>query len=271
MNTGMSNAAESAAGYYSASDYGRAGRKTKAEESKEEVVVTRSEESREAGKKSRVSGRTIGAPELSEKGAKYYEELRKKYSNLDFILVSKDRKEFAKANAAKYGNAHKPVVLIDEEKIERMAEDEKYRSQYEGIIAQGASGLSQLKNRLASMGMSVKSCGIRVNDNGAASFFATMDKSFKAQGKKAQERLAAKKAAKKAEEKKAQKKQQQEKLEKSREEKSGIEEKDNEVTFTADSIDELMEKIEGMDYLFRNDGIMCEQEKQIGRRFDFSR
>ena len=98
------------------------------------------------------------------------------------------------------------VVLIDEEKVERMAEDEKYRSQYEGIIAKGASGLSQLKNQLANKGLNVKSCGIRVNDNGAASFFATMEKSFKAQRKKAQERQAAKKAAKKQKRKRRRKK-----------------------------------------------------------------
>ena len=35
-------------------------------------------------------GRTIGQPELSEKAAKYYEQLKKKYGNYDFILVSRD-------------------------------------------------------------------------------------------------------------------------------------------------------------------------------------
>ena len=44
-------------------------------------------------KKSKVSGAVIGTPELSEKAKKYYEQLKKKYSNMDFILVSKDKKE----------------------------------------------------------------------------------------------------------------------------------------------------------------------------------
>lgn len=61
-------------------------------------------------------GRTIGQPELSEKAAKYYEQLKKKYGNYDFILVSRDQKENAKANAAKYANGYKTVVLIDEDK-----------------------------------------------------------------------------------------------------------------------------------------------------------
>ena len=33
-------------------------------------------------------GKTIGNAKLSEEGVKYYQELKKKYSNMDFILVS---------------------------------------------------------------------------------------------------------------------------------------------------------------------------------------
>ena len=61
-------------------------------------------------------GKTIGNAKLSEEGAKYYQELKKKYSNMDFILVSKDQKANAQANAASYANGNKMVVLIDEEK-----------------------------------------------------------------------------------------------------------------------------------------------------------
>lgn len=271
ISAGMPAVAESVSAYYNTSNTSK---KTKTDETKENIAVTKTEESGETAKKTKVGGRTIGSPELSENAAKYYEELKRKYGNLDFILVSKDKKEFAKATASSYSNPNKMVVLIDEEKIERMAEDEDYRKQYEGIISQGASGLSQLKSRLASMGMSVKNCGMNVNDNGAASFFATMDKSFKAQGKAAQERMAKKKAAKKAEEKKAAKKadekKRQEKLEKSREDKKEIEETDSEVTFTADSIDELIKQIEDKEYLFRNSNVLSDREKKVGQNFDFA-
>ena len=40
-----------------------------------------------------VSGKTIGSPKLSKKAADYYESLKKKYSNMDFILVSEDKKD----------------------------------------------------------------------------------------------------------------------------------------------------------------------------------
>ncbi|MEZ3463153.1 MAG: hypothetical protein K1W23_13625 [Lachnospiraceae bacterium] len=272
ISAGTPAVAESVSAHYNTSKTNR-----KTDEKREDIAITKSDGSTETVKKTKVSGRTVGSPELTEKAAKYYEELKKKYGNLDFILVSKDQKEYAKANASRYSNPNKMVVLIDEEKIERMAEDEKFRSQYESIISQGANGLTQLKSKLANMGLNVKSCGMNVYDNGATSFFATMDQSFKAQNKTAQERLARKKAAKKAEEKKAarkaEEKKQQEKLEAGRAEKKEIREEffesdeDGEVTFTADSIEDLISQIENADYLIRKD-IRSSFERQVGQRFD---
>ena len=108
------------------------------------------------GKTGTVTGRTIGNPKLSEKAAKYYEELKRKYSNMDFILVSEDQKEKARAQAGSYANASKMVVLIDEDKIERMAEDENYRRQYEAIIANAGSGIAQMKSSLEASGTKSK-------------------------------------------------------------------------------------------------------------------
>ncbi len=272
ISAGTPAVAESIAAHYNTSKTGK-----RTDEKTEDLAVTKNEGSKDTVKKTKVNGRTIGSPELTEKAAKYYEELKKKYGNLDFILVSKDQKEYAKANASKYSNTSKMVVLIDEEKIERMAEDEKFRKQYEGIISQGASGLNQLKSKLANMGLNVKSCGMNVYDNGATSFFATMDQSFKSQNKTAQERLAKKKAAKKAEEKKAAKKaeekKQQEKLEEGRMERKEIREEfyesdgEGEVTFTADTIEDLISQIENADYLIRRD-IRSSFERQVGQKFD---
>lgn len=272
ISAGTPAVAESVSAYYNKSKTNK-----RTDEQTEDIAITKSDDSAETVKKTKVNGRTVGSPELTEEAAKYYEQLKKKYGNLDFILVSKDQKEYAKANASKYSNPNKMVVLIDEEKIERMAVDEDYRKQYESAISQGANGLTQLKSRLANMGLNVKSCGMNVYDNGATSFFATMDQSFKAQNKTTQERLAKKKAAKKAEDKKAAKKaeekKRQEKLEESRTERREIREEfydndgDDEVTFTADSIDDLISQIENADYLVRRD-IRSSYEKQIGQKFD---
>ena len=128
------------------------------------------------GKTGTVTGRTIGNPKLSEKAAKYYEELKRKYSNMDFILVSEDQKEKARAQAGSYANASKMVVLIDEDKIERMAEDENYRRQYEAIIANAGSGIAQMKSSLEASGTKVKGYGMQVNDGGTATYFAVLQK-----------------------------------------------------------------------------------------------
>ena len=143
------------------------------------AVYSKSETTKtdETSGKKKVSGQTIGNPKLSEKASKYYEQLKKKYSNMNFILVSEDQKENAKANAAGYANSNNMVVLIDEDKIERMASDENYRKQYEGIIANAASGISQLASSLSATGTSVKGFGMQVNDNGTASYFAVLEKS----------------------------------------------------------------------------------------------
>lgn len=125
---------------------------------------------------------------------------------MNFILVSEDQKENAKANAAGYANSNNMVVLIDEDKIERMASDENYRKQYEGIIANAASGISQLASSLSATGTSVKGFGMQVNDNGTASYFAVLEKSSAAQKERIEKKAAEKKEAKKTAEKKAEKK-----------------------------------------------------------------
>ena len=162
-------------------------------------------------KKNRVNGKTIGEPQLSDKGAKYYEQLKAKYGNYDFILVSKDQKANAERNAAQYANKNKTVVLIDEEKIEKMATDPEYRKKYESILSGAKSQLQQLAKSLGNQA-GVKGYGIKVNDNGASSFFAAVDKNAAANQKAQQKRMAKKAAEKKEAKKKASKKEQEERL-----------------------------------------------------------
>ena len=111
---------------------------------------------------------------------------------MDFILVSKDMKEMAKANAGSFANPHKMVVLIDEEKIERMASDEEFRKQYEGLIATAQKKMPELKQAFSTTS-NVKGFGMQVNDDGRASFFAVMDKSFKSQAERLEKQRAEKK------------------------------------------------------------------------------
>ena len=234
------------------------------------------EVSKNTSKKTNASGKTIGNPQLSDNALKYYEELKKKYSNMDFILVSKDQKEFAKAQAGSYANANKMVVLIDEDKIERMAEDENYRRHYEQIIANAAVKMPQMSAKLSSTGANVKGYGVQVNDNGTASYFAVIDKMTEAQKerieKKAEQKKEARKAAEKEAAKEAEEERYREKIEKQREDKKFVS-KDSQnatVTVTASSFEELLQKIEDLMFNYRSDNALTNEERAVGQKINFS-
>ena len=202
-------------------------------------------------KKTRVYGQTIGKPQLSEKAQKYYEELKKKYGDMDFILVSSDMKQQAKA-------------------IERMAEDESYRKQYEGILSNARNKISQMKQTLQKTGAKVKSFGIQVNDNGTATLFATLEKGREAQ-KTNMEKRAARKAAQRKADKRAEKKEKAEEALASRRDKNRADDVEDEdtITFSADSMEELLRKVSDYMFMQRSDMVQTEEEKKVGQSFDF--
>lgn len=232
-------------------------------------------------KKSKVSGRTIGDPVLSDKAKKYYEQLKAKYSNMDFILVSPEQKEEAESKKGMYQSSKELIVLIDSDKIEKMAEDEEYRAKYEGILSNATSQLSQMKDSLGSKADSVSSFGMTFDDNGNASFFAVVDKSLAAQ----KERIADKKEAAVEEKKKAQKKTQEKRAEERKADradknkkmdsadKTNSKEKSSDadkVTVSASSWEELLKKIDNVIYESRADSVLTKEEKAVGQSFDYS-
>ena len=212
-------------------------------------------------------GKTIGKAQLSEEGAKYYEELKKKFSGMDFVLVSKDMKDYAKQNASSFGNANRMVVLIDEEKIERMATDEEYRAKYEGLIANAQSKMPELKSIMENKS-NVKTIGMQVEDNGTASFFAVMRKSSQEMTEKLAEKRAEKKAEEKAEAKKEAKKEQAEKLQEKAAE-SAVEDEEDYVILMASSVEELVKKIDDYNFNMRADTVQTPYEKTIGQTIDY--
>ena len=229
----------------------------------------------ENAKESQNLGKTIGDPKLSKEAQKYYEQLKKKYGNYDFILVSEDQKANAQANAGKYANNIKKVVLIDEDKIERMATDENYRKKYEGILSGATAQLEQLKSSMEKSGANVKGYGMQVNDGGTASFFAVLKKSSSDQKARIEKFAEKKKAEKKAAEKKAEKKKEEARLEQARSSKTDktgdADSIDGEetVTITANSIEELMKKISDYAFAERSDQVQTDSEKMVGQHVDF--
>ncbi|MCI9492203.1 MAG: hypothetical protein HFH42_03620 [Lachnospiraceae bacterium] len=203
----------------------------------------------------------IGEPKLSKKAQKYYDQLKKKFSNMDFILVSADMKEEAEANAGKYGSNKSLIVLIDDEKIEKMAEDAQYREKYEKVLRGATTQFAQMKQDLGSNADNVKAFGMKVNDNGTASYFAVIDKSLATQKKRIEE-----KAEKNREDKK--KAQQQERKDKL-DGKYGDSAKD-EVTVTASSWDELLKKINDTIGEWYGNSVRTQEESWVGQQFDYT-
>lgn len=223
-------------------------------------------------------GYTIGNTELSDKAKEYYNTLKSKFGNAEFVLVSKDRKAQVQANASSYGNANKMVVLIDEEKLERMAEDESFRKKYEGIIAMAGQKLAEAKNSFSSSGAAVKNFGMSVNSDGKTEFFATLEKSAKEQSHRIEKKAAEKKAQKIAEKKIADRKAREERIEKAREKKDSgkTEETKEEVSeekeyleFRSDSMEDLLSQIQKTAYQAVLNRVQTSEEKMIGQNFDF--
>lgn len=200
----------------------------------------------ETKKTSKVTtGKTIGSPELSDKAKKYYEQLQKKFKGYDFILVSEDKKAEAEANIANYANKDRMVILINTDKIEKMAEDEDYRKKYEGIISSASSQIKMLKTSLGKNASKVKTFGMKFED-GYTSLFAVIDKSLEKQRERIQEN-----AEKKAEEKK----------------KAA---KEDLITVTAKTPDELLKKINDIFAEDELNSVRTPQEKLLGQHVNYS-
>lgn len=235
---------------------------------------TNSKETTSVEKTTSVSGRTVGNPKLSEKAAKYYEQLKKKFSNVEFILVSEDQKQAAQAQAGSYANPNMMVVLIDEDKIERMAEDEEYRKQYEGIIASAQIQLSSMGSSLSSS--NVKAYGMKVDSKGLATLFAVVDKSMAAQRERIAKKAEEKKKAKKAEEKREAKEEKAERLEEKRtenrnhtEQSGNFADNENLVVVEASSMEELLNKINDITMEALSDQVRTDEERKVGQHIDF--
>lgn len=245
----------------------KAQRSTRSEQSLPEAVES-------TDKTGRITGKTIGDVKLSDGAAKVYDELKSKYGDMDFILVSEKDKKQVEANAAKYGTVGKTVVLINEDKLEQMAKDDSYRKKVEGIITTSRDQIAAAKEQLATspVGSGVKTIGIKVGEDGKTSFFADVDKNAKATSDAQKQRIEkrreekakeAKADKKRAEHKKADKEKAEERIEKRRSEREDIE------TIESDSMEDLIRKIENVSYSSMSDSVMTDAEKALGGSIDF--
>lgn len=201
------------------------------------------------------NGKTsIGNPKLTDAASKYYEELKAKYGDMEFVLVADDQMETAKTQASNIASDKSMIVLISESELEEMTINEETRTQNEKLIEDAKSQMPEMLEKLKESGTEVKSFGIEIKD-GTVSFFAVLDKAAAAQKERIEE---------KQEEKRAEKK------EDAAEKTKQPNHKEDLVTVTAGSVEELIKKLQSVAYEAMADNVQTPQEKMVGQSFDFS-
>ena len=200
---------------------------------------------------------SIGNPKLSDTASKYYEELKAKYGDMEFVLVADDQMETAKEQSSNIASDKSMIVLISESELEEMATNEETRTKNEKLIEDAKAQMPDMLEKLKESGTEVKSFGIEIKD-GTVSYFAVLDKASAAQKErieaKQEEKLAEKKAAAKEDTVKAKQPSKKEDL----------------ITVSAGSIEELIKKLQSTAYEAMADNIQTPQEKMVGQSFDFS-
>lgn len=188
---------------------------------------------------------------LSDKAKKLLEELKKTYSNMDFIVADyetdEEAAEYLSRGTKEFG------VLIDPETLEKMAADEETKNKYIGILEDSVSQLKDMKEQLGDKEDEVTRIGITVGKDGQVSYFAELEKAGERQKEFIDSIRESKKEAKTEQEKKAQ-------------EDLAAQARTKKTVVSADSVEELLEKIKAVDW----DKIKSEELLESGSKFDYT-
>lgn len=159
---------------------------------------------------------------LSDNAQKLLEELKEKYSNMEFRVMrwSSDEEEDYYARKCEKDFS----VLIDPDALEAMAADEEVRAKYESVLEGATSTSDQLKEELGEDAAAVKNFTVSIDRDGKVSYSLQLIENFK-----------------KANEERA--KAQKDSLEKAKEEKREESKKADADRIKADSLEELIEKV----------------------------
>ena len=192
---------------------------------------------------------------LSDKAKALLEELKQKYGNMDFFIANYSSDEEAQKYLSR--GTKDFSVLIDPETLEAMANDEETKTKYTDMIDKATAQIADIKDQLEEDGETeVKRIGITFNDDGSMSMFAELEQISESR----REALAKEREARAAEAKEADEKQAK-KAEASKEQK-----KVKRTTVTANSVDELIEKIKGVNW---NEIQATDNKPPVGGHFDF--
>ena len=123
---------------------------------------------------------------LSDKAQKVLDELKEKYGNTDFFVADYSSDE--EAGQILSNSTKEFGVVITPDELEKMADDEKYKEKFSGIISDSEKSLSDYMNGLSDDDRSsVKSIGFSIKDDGTVNYFAEIEKQLKAIADKREE------------------------------------------------------------------------------------
>lgn len=171
---------------------------------------------------------------LSDAAMDLLKELREKYGNMEISVAkwSTDEEQDYYARGCKKDYS----VLIDPELLEKMAADESVRAEYEAVLDQAGDKSAELKEALGEDADKIKSFSISMDANGKISYAVQLIKDFEERNAKRAE------SAEKSAEEIREERLEERKAKKREDEKERLE------RITADSMDELIEKIKNKFY-----------------------
>lgn len=204
---------------------------------------------------------------LSDKAKALLEELKAKYTDMDFMVADYSSDEEAQEYLSQGNKAFS--VLIDPDDLEAMANDEQVKDKTLSLLDEARQNLTDLQSQLEEDGeTNVKNLGVTINTDGKVSYFAELEKMSQSQ-KDRIEKIKENKAEEKTEaDKKAARQEREERMDALKSDRfyTNLPQIDKHTTVQADTMEELLEKIRNVNW----DDIPEEKTAPMGRRFDLN-
>lgn len=120
------------------------------------------------------TGKTGSNMQLSDKAKALLQELKRTYSNMDFMVTDYESEEEAASYLSRSTKEYS--VLIDPEELERMAADKDVKMQNMALLDEAVGKLDEVKDQLGDHKDEVARIGISIGKDGQLSYFAELEK-----------------------------------------------------------------------------------------------
>lgn len=181
---------------------------------------------------------TTKTSSASQTTKEYLSYLQQKYSNVNITVA--DFKNDKQMTNYMFGSSGGNNIAISSSILEKMASEPTTAAKYEKVIADVPKAAEEIKEGVASYGGEVLACGTVIDKNGKVSYWSI------SRYNEVRENLGTvykEKVQKQLEEKRAKKKEEEAVKEKKQEEADKLEKLQEKKVFTAESKEELLEKI----------------------------